>query len=314
MTSTLSRQTIVPASDQDWLKLRTQDITSTDIAALFGISPYMTAFELWHRKRNADVVTLEPNDRMVWGTRLESAIAFGIAADNGWAATPMKEYLRLPDQRIGSSFDFRVDLAPHPSGPMAILEVKNVDSLAYKEGWLIDGDSIEAPAHIELQLQHQLLVSGFDEGIIGALIGGNRVTLIRRKADLVIQESILRRVAEFWYTVDNNIEPKPDFSKDANFIISLAQYAEPGKVMDATGDIKISSLVKEYKEWGEKEAGAQKQKVSCKAQLLELIGDNEKVVADWGSISARLIGEKIVEAYPRKAYRDFRVHVKEPKI
>ena len=45
-------QTITPSSKQDWLKARTEDITSTEVSALFGISPYTTAFELWHRKHD----------------------------------------------------------------------------------------------------------------------------------------------------------------------------------------------------------------------------------------------------------------------
>ena len=305
------REIIVPKDEAEWLSLRTKDITSTEIAALFGISPYMSKFELWHRKKSGDVLTLEPNERMKWGTRLQDAIAYGIAADSGWVATPMKEYIRLPALRIGSSFDFSVDMDPHPHGPVSLLEVKNVDSLAYKEGWLINDDAIEAPPHIELQAQHQLLVSGYEHSIIGALVGGNRVTLIRREPDLKIHDAIRAKVAEFWYSIDHNIEPKPDFSRDADFMISLQQYAEPGKVMDATGDKKLSSLAKEYKEWGAKESGAKKQKDACKAQILELIGDNEMVIADWGTISAGLIGETLVEAYTRKAYRGFKINLKD---
>ena len=29
-----------------------------------------------------------------------------------------------------------------------ILEIKNVDSLAFKEGWIVDGEDVQAPPHI----------------------------------------------------------------------------------------------------------------------------------------------------------------------
>lgn len=303
------REIILPESDEAWLKLRTKDITSTEIAALFGISPYMTSYELWHRKKNAEVVELEPNARMVWGNRLQDAIAKGICADNKWSFRQKTEYMRLPTLRMGSSFDYELGGLEVPG----ILEIKNVDSLAYKEGWLINGDSIEAPPHIELQVQHQLLVSGYGVVYIGALVGGNRVTLIRREPDVKIHDQIRAKAAEFWYSIDNNIEPKPDFTKDADFITALQKYAEPGKVMDATGDRRIASLVKEYKHWGEKQSDADKQKKGVKAELLTLIGNAEKVIADWGTISAGTTPPTLVEAYQRESFRNFRVNLKKEK-
>lgn len=299
----MNRETIFPKNEQEWLTLRTKDITSTDIAALFGISPWLTEFELWHRKKNADIVALEPNTRMLWGQRLERSISEGIAEDYKLDIRPMKEYIRLTDWRIGSSFDNAV-------GSDGILEVKNVDSLAYKDGWLINGDSVEAPPHIELQGQHQLLVSGRKTLYIGALIGGNRVTLIKREADEQIHEAIKAKVAKFWESIDANKEPVPDFSEDAKFISKLQGYAEPGKILNANGDAKLSGLVRDYKEWGDKVSSAQDEKDAIKAKILLLIGEHEKVIGDGFTISAGVKPPTLVEAYERKGYRDFRVYLK----
>ena len=300
----MNRETINPKDEQEWLKLRTQDITSTDVAALFDISPWLTRFELWHRKKSGAVVELEPNARMLWGQRLERSISEGIAEDYKLSIRPMKEYIRVPAWRIGSSFDNAVDSD-------GILEVKNVDGLAYKDGWLIQGDSVEAPPHIEIQLQHQLLVSGRKYGLIGALIGGNRVTLIKREADPVIHEAIKSRVAAFWQSIDANQEPAPDFKADADFICKLAGFAEPGKVMNA-GDT-LAAQVKAYKEWGAKATAAQEEKDAIKAQLLTLIGDAEKVIGNGYTISAGMKPPTLIEAYTRKGYRDFWVFIKKEK-
>ena len=294
----MNRETINPKDEQEWLKLRTQDITSTDVAALFDISPWMTRFELWHRKKSGAVVELEPNARMLWGQRLERSISEGIAEDYKLSIRPMKEYIRVPAWRIGSSFDNAVDSD-------GILEVKNVDGLAYKDGWLINGDSVEAPPHIEIQLQHQLLVSGRKYGLIGALIGGNRVTLIKREADPVIHEAIKSRVAAFWQSIDANQEPAPDFKADADFIAKLQGYAEPNKVISA--DEKISGLARKYKEWADKEAGAKEEKDGIKAELLTLIQNAEKVTGDGFTISAGMTPPTLIEAYTRKAFRSFRI-------
>ena len=39
-----------PADEAEWLAMRRQDVTSTETAALFGLSPYTTAFEVWHQR------------------------------------------------------------------------------------------------------------------------------------------------------------------------------------------------------------------------------------------------------------------------
>lgn len=310
----MNREIILPTDEQHWLQLRAQDITSTDIAALFGISPYMTEFELWHRKKNASIVQLEQNDRMTWGTRLQDAIANGIAKDYALKIRKMTEYIRDPAFRIGSSFDFEFTTTNDDGeDEVGILEVKNVDSLAYKDGWIIDGDSVEAPPHIEIQVQHQLLVSGHDHALIGALIGGNRVTLIKRTSDKEICEAIKAMVAKFWESIDANRPPAPDFRADAQFIAKMNGYAEPGKVLNAAGDTKIAGLARDYKEWGEKESSAKAEKQGIKAQILTLIEDAEKVVGDGFTISAGVRPPTLVEAYTREAYRDFRVYMKKDK-
>lgn len=309
-------ESIIPKDREDWLRLREPNINSTEVAALFELSPYLTKFELWHRKKNKIVSDFEPTERMRWGNRLEAAIAAGVAEDHELEIRKMSEYMFDPALRLGSSFDYAYKVWDKISGVSignGILEVKNVDSLAYKDGWIIGEGVAEAPPFIEIQHQTQLLISGYVQGIIAPLVGGNRTPIIMRQPDLKIHESIKARVAEFWYSIDHNIEPKPDFTKDASFIISLQQYAEPGKVMDASGDHKIAGLVKEYKHWGEKEDVAKKQRQGVKAELMNLIGDAERVVGEWGSISAGLIGETLVEAFTRKAYRTFRINHKKEK-
>lgn len=297
------RKIVTDYTEEEWHSMRAQDITSTDIAALFGISPWLTEYELWHRKKNATIVELAPNPRMTWGNRLQDAIALGIAEDYKFSVRPMKEYIRLYAWRMGSSFDYAVE-------PNSILEVKNVDSLAYKDGWLIDGDSIEAPPHIELQGQYQMLVSGREALYIGALIGGNRVTLIQRMADPDIHAAIKVKVAAFWSSIDENKEPAPDFKADASFIAKMNGYAEPGKIMNAAGDAHLAGLVRDYKEWGQKATSAAAEKDGIRAQILTLIGDAEKVQGDGYTISAGVKPPTLVEAFTRKAYRDFRVYIK----
>jgi putative phage-type endonuclease len=305
----MNTEIITPTSREEWLISRTKDVTSTEVAALFGLSPYQTEFELWHRKRNGTIVELEPNERMAWGTRLQDAIANGIAQDRDLRIRPAPEYMRLPDLRMGASFDFFIlDENDKPDGH---LEIKNVDGLVFKQSWTEnDDDEIEAPPHIELQVQQQLAVSGLRYAILGVLVGGNRLVTIHRLPDPAIIEKMKARVVAFWAAVDAGIEPKPNFEQDADFLVSLYGYAAPGSVYDASGDNEIGALVREYIHAGDIAKTYEVRRTQIKAQLLATIGEAEKVVGDGFSISAGVVGPTRVEAFWKKGYRNFRVYEK----
>lgn len=296
-------ESITPKNEKEWLALRTKDVTSTEISALFGISPYCTEFELWHRKKNNTSVDFEETERMTWGTRLQDAIAKGIAEDNKWKVRRMKEYMRIPELRIGSSFDFSIE-GPDPG----ILEVKNVDSLQYKQGWNIDSEgNVEAPPHIEIQVQHQLAVSCRQYAHIGAFIGGNKVVLLKREPDLAIIQAIKDKVQLFWKSIEEGKEPKPNFVRDAEFISKLYHYAEPGKYVDVSQNAEFTALAKRHKELGSAMKACEEERDALKAQMLMIIGDAEKGVADGCTISAGLIGPAHVE-YDRAGYRAFKLN------
>jgi putative phage-type endonuclease len=294
----MERITLTPKDKTDWLSMRAKDATSTDIAALFNLSPYATIFETWHRKKDGTIITIEENERMAWGNRLEAAIAHGVAEDNNWIVSPMKNYMRLPAHRIGSSFDFSI-------GDDGILEIKNVDSLAYKNSWIENDDgTIEAPHHIELQVQTQLLVSGRKYAYIAALVGGNTVKLIYRDADFGIHAAILKKAKEFWESIDKNEEPRPDFERDFETIKSLYNQAAHGKIINA--DQRITELSEEYRVWSDQSKKINTKLEAIKGELLTLIGDSEKVIGSNFTISAGIVAESQV-SYTRKSYRNLRL-------
>jgi len=315
----MATEIIVPSDQEHWLAMRKLDVTSTESAALFGMSPYVTHFDLWHRKRTGIVPEFKTNDRMAWGNRLEAAIAHGIAEEQGWEITPMKEYFRDPDLRMGSSFDFVITSLGEP----VHLEIKNVDYLAFRDGWIEHDDgSIEAPEHIEMQVQHQMAVSGFKRAFIGAFIGGNRGVVIERLRDEPVIAAIKAKVADFWRTVDEGQEPEPVMPGDAEVIIRLNQYAKPGKILSADGDETLRDLLLDYKAAAKAEANAKEDKDVAKANIFKHIGDAEKVLTSEFSVSCALqadtpptlITENMVgTSYGGRAgFRNLRVYPRKP--
>lgn len=312
------QQTIQPDNHQHWLELRTQDLTSTEVSALFGLSPYLGAFELWHRKKNRQIVRIEETERMKWGSRLEASIAQGAAEERGWTVQPHKAYVRLPQLRIGSSFDFLIT-AP----TKALLEVKNVDNNVYARDWIErEGGAAEAPPHIELQVQHQLFVADLPEAYLVALVGGNKLQILHRKRDDQVCAAIRAKAAAFWASIEAGVEPAPDFRADGDYIRDvLRRHAQEGTVLHA--DIETDQLLQRYRAAVSEVAQAEEHRDAIKAEVLLRIGGAAKVLASAGTLSCgevadspgKLVTPEMVGTYinPRKGYRSFRFSPRKEK-
>lgn len=264
------------ADEAEWLRWRTLDITSTESAALFGLSPYITEFELWHCKRDRVVSAVEQKGRILWGTRLQDAIAAGVAEDRELDVDRFDFYLRDPDARMGSSFDYE---ATDPvTNERGLMEIKNVDRLVFFDAWRETADGIEAPKHIELQVQHQLEVAEMPWCIITALVGGNEAKVQVRLRDREIGQHLRKRIAAFWRSVEAGTPPTPDYEADAEFIAKLYGKADATLTVDA--DAETAQLLAEYAGL----ASAETRRKALKAQVLERIGVASRVRTAFGSL------------------------------
>lgn len=316
-----------PANREEWLKLRHQFVSSTESSALFGLNPYMTAFELFHAKRAAEPTQFEASERMQWGLRLEDAIARGLAEDYGIKVRKLNSFV-VNSNGMGASFDYEVvgikeDATPEDTslqgmyrdlGP-GILEIKNVDWLVYRNNWTNDGGVMEAPPHIEIQVQHQLHVIERSWAAIGVLVGGNSLKMLVRERDPEVGERLALASERFWKRIEANKPPKPVMPADADVVAKIYNQCEAGKIIDAQSDsetaLEIERLAKEYEEASIHIKAHENRKKAAKASLLTLIGDAERVLCrDGFTITASMVAETEVKAFTRASYRNFTVRKK----
>lgn len=325
----MNRELLTFASEAEWLAMRDKDLTSTEVSALFGCSPYATAYELYHRKTGQLVVDFELNDRIKWGNRLETAIALGIAEDHGLIVEPFKVYARITDLRMGSSFDFKiVGLAEgftgdetyrdlfRENGP-GIMEVKNVDGLQFKRAWIADGAIMEAPPHIELQVQHQQEVADMEWTLVAPLVGGNTPMPFVRMRDRQIGAAIREKCEWFWSLVDAGKAPEPDYTVDGKTIAALLAN-DNGETVDMKDNNRLAEVVASHAKASEDVKEAEGRKEAAKAEILTIIGTNAKVLLNGCYINAgttkdsagtliepHMIGTRVGG---RKGYRQMRVY------
>lgn len=315
-----------PKSREDWLALRHKYVCSTDQAALHGLSPYQTAFELFHAKSAPNHTDWEAGERAEWGIALEDAVARKVAEDQGVKVRKLSAFVSCDGTGMASSFDYEVvglkqdfdgtsalRVKYQDQGP-GILEIKCVDWLVFRQSWPEYDDSREAPPHIEIQVQHQLHCIGRTWAALGVLVGGNKLHLLTRDYDAEVADSLEAATRKFWKDVAAKKAPDPVLPADAELIAAMYSFGDPDKVLDAQDNGDVYALCEDYLNASAAQSAAEKAKQTAKAKLLMMIGDSSKVLCGNGvTISAGTVGEAVVETYTRKAYRNFRVNKKAVK-
>ena len=277
--------------ESEWLRLRRTRINSTESAALLGISPYQTAYELWHVKAGLLEDRFEDNERTAWGRRLEPVIAAGVCEDHGLELVrPLKVYM-IDDEleELGSSFDFEVRDPANPDAGPGLLEVKNVDSLVFRRDWQTIDGQLEAPPHIECQLQHQLAVSGYRWAAIGALVGGNKSYLIRRERDEEFIAFLRRKVREFISSIESKTPPPPDYRRDLETLKELYRYSDAAATLSRENEARLADVLARYDAARAAVKAAEEEQKALQAELLHLLGAVERATIGDFTVSAKTI-------------------------
>jgi putative phage-type endonuclease len=277
-------------------------IGGSEIAALFGLSPYTTLYELFHQKSGTIEAPDLDNERVAAGNFMEPAIAAWAQDKFGFHIRRVRRYMPHPDvEGFGTSLDYETVTGHYP------VEIKNVDSFEFKEKWQAEGDTIiEAPMHIALQLQCQIACANKEKGYLLACVGGNRLLKMEVSRHEEAIEQMALKVAQFWQDVDKGNEPEPDFSRDHDAIAQVYRMAGD-EVVDLTGSNRFTSLVHDYAQAAEDEKAAKQRKQEAKAEMLAQMGDAAKAIVPGFSISATTVAGRTMPAYERKPYRNFRV-------
>ena len=186
----MDREIITFESEEEWLDLRSRDLTSTSVSAILGVSPYSKRADIVREKKQGGRREGFVSEAMQWGNLLEPAIAEEAGRRLGVSPVAFKIYARIPSLRLGSSFDYRTD--------GAIIECKNVSRKVYDKSWTAKS----APLHIETQVQHQMLVLGVNKCYIAALVGGNKMVILEREPNEKITSQIRSEAKRFWDEVE----------------------------------------------------------------------------------------------------------------
>jgi predicted phage-related endonuclease len=293
-----------PLGDPD-ADFREKHVGASEVAALFDCCPYLTKFELWHRRKgNIDQPDFAGDERMEWGLRLEPAIIAAAADRYGYRVEETPRRLSNGNG-LGGHPD---QLASDERGP-GIIEIKTADWLVFKQ-W---GD--EPPTHYLLQAMAYAGLAGRAWCDVVVLVGGNRLERFCYDFRPKIYAEIEKRVADFWQSVGANDPPPADYTRDLDTISELYREGTE-EVVDLTADNLAHEAAAAFLFAREARLDAEKREDAAKAELLDKLGAASVALLNGFTVRATTVAavpERLAEPGEiikgRRAYR--RLTVKE---
>ena len=318
--------TIIPIeSDEQWHALRQRTIGGSEIGIVMGCSPYGTLNELFHVKRGTYQPNFEGNKLMQWGQAFEPVIATLISGEMHWELKHCRDYHIHPDHpHLGATLDYYVVESEHGPG---ILEIKNVSTFSP------DWTKSRAPAHVELQIQHQFLVVNaaraaaglpvYKWGAIGSLHAGNPedVRIMYRKPDGKAFKHIIEQGGLFWDRVISNDEPDLMSNKELEHITSMYKDATPLpeiETMDRQDDPVLDDLIMHHEMAKQDASEAKRRQDEYKAKILHRLMGIDTTTGVTRQVAARTknygVETKLIEvtrkAQPAKTTQQLRFKIR----
>ncbi len=268
-------------SREDWLDVRKGGIGSSDAGAAVGLNPYKFQLELWMEKtgQDAGLPKTDPNDEaspMYWGTLLEPIVAAHYTKRTGNRVRRINAVLQHPQRPWMLA---NIDREVVGAGDVQILECKTAGmngAKLWREG---------PPEYVQLQVQHQLAVTGKQAADIAVLICGNELQVYRVERDEALIAKLIELESAFWKLVVNRTAPAPDGSDSANAALRSLYPRDTGATLDFSGDVECSALFSRYFDARQALESAELREAELKQRIQHAMGDATKAVFEQGDVT-----------------------------
>jgi putative phage-type endonuclease len=260
----------------DWLAVRRQGIGSSDASSAVGLNPYKSRLELWLEKTGRSNTEVS-NDAMHWGNVLEPIVAQEYSAQTGYKVRRVNAVLQHPSQPFMLA-NLDREVVNHPEG-LGVLECKTAGHYATKQ-W---EDSV--PEWYQLQVLHQLAVTGRKWADVAVLLGGQEFRIYRINRDEDMIQNLIQLEQEFWHLVQTDTQPKADGSESSARALALLYPHDNGTTLDYADDTAMNSLFTNLVEVRTTRQQAEAQEEAIRQQLQEKLGEATVAVFADGKVS-----------------------------
>ncbi|MGZ2744470.1 YqaJ viral recombinase family nuclease [Burkholderia stagnalis] len=267
-------------SRDDWLAVRRTGIGGSDAAAAVGLNPYMSLLELWLDKtgRADGMPRPDPNDTTeatYWGTLLEPIVAAVYTQQTGIKVRKVNAVLRHPTIPWMLA---NIDREVVGARDVQILECKTAGEFGARL-WR-DG----VPEYIQLQVQHQLAVTGKTAAHVAVLLCGQALEVHRIDRDDALIGRLIELEARFWRFVESDTPPPADGSESADRALRHL-YPGRGDTIDFSDDRHLSSVFADLVALRAEIETRQQLEAQFKQTIQQAMGDAIRAVFETGSVS-----------------------------
>jgi putative phage-type endonuclease len=299
-TNTLSRD--------EWLEMRRQGIGSSDAAAAVGLNPYQSQLELWMQKtgREDRLPKIDPDDDthpVYWGNVLEPIVANAYAKRTGFRVRRIHAILQHPDPDLPWMLA-NIDREVMGAGEVQILECKT----AGEHGAKLWRHGV--PEYVQLQVQHQLAVTGKKAADVCVLVCGQELRIHRIERDDALIHTLILLERQFWEYVRNDTPPPADGSDSAARALQGLFPLDNGTTLNWQGDPELNAVFSELLEVRSEMEEREQREAELKQRIQQNMAEATKALFARGSVtwkrskdSVGVDTTKILKEHPEFATR-----------
>ena len=265
---------------EDWLAVRRTGIGGSDAAAAVGLNPYKSMLELWLEKtgRDAELEKPDPNDTthpIFWGTLLEPIVAAAYTQQTSNRVRKVNAVLRHPTVPF-----MLANLDREVSGAdVQILECKTAGlngAKLWRNG---------PPEYVQLQVQHQLAVTGKQAADVAVLVCGQQLDVHRVERDDELIEKLIELEARFWNYVESDMPPPADGSNSAGQALSCLFPRDAGNTVDFSDDRSLSAAFADLVTIRAEIENREQLESQLKQQIQQAMGEASRAIFETGEVS-----------------------------
>lgn len=247
-----------------WHAVRAKNVGGSEVGALFGLSPWLTRWQLYMLKTGKLPDAFE-NTSMTQGKHFEPAVAAYAQERFDIRLRKVRRYMTCDDcPGLGATLDYE----EYGGGTLTPTELK---WSLWGDGWEYEGQELtQIPDSYMMQVQTQLacMPSAPNGQLIAFTAGDLKRMVIPRDERLVT--AIKDAVRQFWVDVAAGNEPPVDFSVDADAVTRLA-YIRKLRSLTMTPD--KAHLFEEWRRASEAAKAAEETASERRAEVLKAVID-----------------------------------------
>lgn len=267
-------------SREDWLEARKFGIGGSDAAAAVGLSPYQSALELWLVKTGRDANLPKPNpddttEPVYWGTLLEPIVAASYTKQTGNRVRRVNAVLQHPSLPWMLA---NVDREVVGNRDVQLLECKTAGEFGARS-WR-DG----VPEYVQIQTQHQLMVTGKQAADVAVLLCGQKLDVHRIERDDALIARLVELEAAFWRYVETDTPPPADGSESADRALRCL-YPGAGGTVDFTNDRRLSAAFADLVAVRADIEARQAIEAQLKQRIQQAMAEADRAEFETGSVS-----------------------------